>query len=124
MQVLEHVPEPAPFARRLMELGRIVLISVPYKWPKGSNKDHVNDPVDLAAVTDWFGGRPNYHLVVREPFHGAQGRAHVRDLRRGEPRAEVRRRGAQGPPAEPEARDRSASKARVHPSGGRPTECF
>jgi SAM-dependent methyltransferase len=73
MQVLEHVPEPEPFARRLLELGRIVLISVPYKWPRGANKDHVNDPVDLEAVVRWFGRKPNYHLVVREPFASLKG---------------------------------------------------
>jgi hypothetical protein len=73
MQVLEHVPEPGPFARRLLELGRIVLISVPYKWPKGSNRDHVNDPVDLEAVVRWFERKPNYHLVVHEPFAGRKG---------------------------------------------------
>lgn len=73
MQVLEHVPDPAPFARRLMELGKVVLISVPYKWPEGSNAGHVNDPVDLEKVTDWFGRSPDYHLVVREPFMGPKG---------------------------------------------------
>lgn len=73
MQVLEHVPEPEPFARRLMELGRLVLISVPYKWPKGATRSHVNDPVDLDAVVDWFGRPPNYHLVVREPFSKKKG---------------------------------------------------
>jgi SAM-dependent methyltransferase len=73
MQVLEHVPEPEPFAQRLLELGKVVLVSVPHKWPKGANKDHVNDPVDLAAVTNWFGRPPNYHLVVREPFAGRKG---------------------------------------------------
>lgn len=73
MQVLEHVPEPEPFARRLMELGRVVLISVPHRWPKGANKSHVNDPVDLEKVAGWFGRQPNYHLVVREPFSGKKG---------------------------------------------------
>jgi hypothetical protein len=73
MQVLEHVPEPEPFARRLLELGRILLISVPYKWPAGSSRQHVNDPVDLASVTRWFGREPNYNLVVREPFLGRKG---------------------------------------------------
>lgn len=72
-QVLEHVPEPAPFARKLMAMGRLVLVSVPYKWPKGLVKTHVNDPVDLAAVTAWFGRAPNYHLVVREPFKARTG---------------------------------------------------
>ena len=73
MQVLEHVPEPEPFARRLMELGKLVLVSVPYKWPKGANKGHVNDPVDLDKVVSWFGRSPNYHLMVREPFEGRKG---------------------------------------------------
>jgi len=50
-----------------------VLISVPYKWPKGSNKQHLQDPVTLEAVVDWFGRQPNYHLVVREPFVTRKG---------------------------------------------------
>lgn len=73
MQVLEHVPDPAPFARRLLELGRLVLISVPYKWPAGRTKGHVNDPVDLDSVVRWFGRKPNYHIVVSEPFQGSKG---------------------------------------------------
>jgi hypothetical protein len=73
MQVLEHVPQADAFAKRLMELGRLVLVSVPYKWPAGSNKHHVHDPVDLKKVTGWFGRDPNYHLVVREPFAARSG---------------------------------------------------
>ncbi len=73
MQVLEHVPEPEPFAHRLLELGRIVLISVPYRWPAGSNRHHVHDPVDLASVVRWFGRKPNYDLTVKEPFSGKMG---------------------------------------------------
>lgn len=68
MQVLEHVPEPEPFARRLLELGRLVLVSVPFNWPAGATKSHVNDPVDLEKLAGWFGRAPNYHLVVEEPF--------------------------------------------------------
>lgn len=74
MQVLEHVPEPEPFARRLLELGRLVLVSVPYKWPAGKTRGHVNDPVDLAKVTSWFGRAPNYHVMVTEPFSGSKAR--------------------------------------------------
>lgn len=73
MQVLEHVREPAPFAQRLLELGRLVLVSVPYKWPAGITKGHVNDPVDLAKVVRWFGRKPNYHIVVTEPFQHRKG---------------------------------------------------
>jgi SAM-dependent methyltransferase len=67
MQVLEHVAEPAPFARRLLKLGKRVLVSVPYKWPRGT-PGHVNDPVRLKDVIAWFGRDSNYHLVVTEPF--------------------------------------------------------
>jgi FkbM family methyltransferase len=73
LQVLEHVSEPEPFARRLLDLGKLVLVSVPYKWPEGTSAEHVNDPVDLEKVTAWFGRKPNYHLVVREPFSGNKG---------------------------------------------------
>ena len=68
MQVLEHIRQPEPFARRLLELGRLLVVSVPFKWPAGTVKGHVNDPVDLDLLSAWFGRRPNYHQVVREPF--------------------------------------------------------
>lgn len=73
MQVLEHVPEAGAFARRLMELGKVVVASVPYQWPENANKHHVHDPVDLKKVVRWFGREPNYHLVVREPFARKNG---------------------------------------------------
>jgi hypothetical protein len=73
LQVLEHVDEPAPFARRLLGMGRLVLVSVPHRWPRGATRSHVNDPVDLRRVERWFCRRANYHLLVREPFVGAKG---------------------------------------------------
>lgn len=73
LQVLEHVPDPAPFARRLLGLGALVLVSVPLRWPAGATRGHVNDPVDLDKLTDWFGVAANYHLAVREPFTGPKG---------------------------------------------------
>lgn len=68
LQVLEHVPEPEPFARRLLEMCRLLMVSVPWKWPAGRLKTHVNDPVDLDKLAAWFGRGPNYRIVVREPF--------------------------------------------------------
>jgi hypothetical protein len=73
LQVLEHIPDPPPFARRLLELGQVLLVSVPYMWPKGANKWHHQDPVDLKKLSGWFGRPPNYHLVVQEPFTGRMG---------------------------------------------------
>lgn len=68
LQVLEHVPDAKRFAKRLLELGSTLIISVPYKWPGGKAKDHVHDPVDEEKLFSWFGRRPNYQIVVREPF--------------------------------------------------------
>jgi len=73
LQVMEHLKAPEPFARRLLELGRLVLVSVPYKWPKGATRGHVNDPVDLQLVERWFGRPANHHLRVREPFMAKKG---------------------------------------------------
>ena len=51
----------------------MVVVSVPYRWPKGATRHHVNDPVDLRRLERWFGRRANYHLIVQEPFTGRKG---------------------------------------------------
>lgn len=54
LQVLEHLEDPKPFAKKLLELGnKVVIISVPYKWPKGFCKYHVQDPVDENKILTW-----------------------------------------------------------------------
>lgn len=70
MQVLEHVREASDFAHRLMETGRVVLISVPYKWPRKTAIGHVNDPVDEEKLRGWFGRDPNWSVLVPELFNG------------------------------------------------------
>lgn len=74
MQVLEHIDDPEPFASRLLELGKLLLISVPYKWPEGKTPGHVNDPVDGSVLKKWFHRTPNYQIVVREPFLNERAR--------------------------------------------------
>lgn len=70
LQVLEHVPEAGPFARRLMELAELVVVSVPFKWgdKPEPTPGHVHDPVDRRSLRRWFGRAPNYQIVVTEPF--------------------------------------------------------
>jgi hypothetical protein len=70
LQVLEHVTDATTFARRLLAAGRIVLISVPYRWRAGQSKHHVHDPVTLDKVRAWFGREPSFRYVVREPSNG------------------------------------------------------
>jgi hypothetical protein len=65
-QVLEHVPNPKAFARKLLALGDVVVISVPYKWAKGRVKFHIHDPVDEAKLLEWFGRTPVYSHLSEE----------------------------------------------------------
>ena len=74
LQVLEHVPKPRKFARKLLTMGNIVIISVPFKWPESAADDHVHDPVDQAKLKRWTGREPTYFHIVREPFRGRVGR--------------------------------------------------
>ena len=66
LQVLEHLPEPAVFCRKLLDTGRTVIVSVPYRWPKGLCKYHVQDPVDESKLRSWAGRSPRAVAVVRD----------------------------------------------------------
>jgi hypothetical protein len=67
LQVLEHVPDPAAFAEKLLSAGRIVVVSVPYKWPKEACSNHIHDLVDEQVMRSWFGRLPTSHYIAREP---------------------------------------------------------
>ncbi|MDG2341096.1 MAG: hypothetical protein P8L32_07875 [Paracoccaceae bacterium] len=68
LQVLEHVPDVVPFARRLLEIANTVIISVPYMWSETAVGDHIHDPIDRKKIRKWMGRKPNYGIVVQEPF--------------------------------------------------------
>lgn len=66
LQVLEHLEDPAPFARQLFEIGRDVIISVPYRWRSGACPGHVQDPVDEGKLRTWTGRDPDESLIVAD----------------------------------------------------------
>ena len=68
LQVLEHIPQVEEFTQKLFDVSRSVLITVPYKWPKGSIKGHIHDPVDEAKLRAWTRRKPDYQIIVPEPF--------------------------------------------------------
>lgn len=65
-QVVEHVPNAHPFAKKLVSLGRTLVVSVPYKWRKGKCKWHVHDPVDEEKMFGWFERPPDFQYVATE----------------------------------------------------------
>jgi len=70
LQVLEHVPDAGHFARRLQEIAKLVIVSVPYKWsniPKAT-PGHLHDPVSYKKLCTWMGREANFKIIVEEPF--------------------------------------------------------
>ena len=58
MQVLEHQENAREFAQKLLQTGRVVIVSVPYRWLAGTCSDHRHDPVDEVKLREWFGCDP------------------------------------------------------------------
>ena len=55
LQVLEHLNDPKAFCRKLLSVGKLIIISVPYKWRKGMCQYHVQDPVNEKKLEQWTG---------------------------------------------------------------------
>jgi len=86
LQVLEHLPEPDVFARKLLDTGRTIIISVPYKWPKGACKYHLQDPVDEEKLEMWTKRKPVAVSVVadrKERLVAVYQNQDVQSVRRG-----------------------------------------
>lgn len=66
LQVLEHLDDPATFARKLLVTGRTVIVSVPHEWPAGFRAGHVQDPVSQAKLIGWVGHSPIETSLVRD----------------------------------------------------------
>ena len=66
LQVLEHLDRPKEFVEKLFQIAAITIISVPYKWPKGSCKYHVQDPIDQDKIHTWAGRDPDEMHIVKD----------------------------------------------------------
>ncbi|MGH7578098.1 MAG: class I SAM-dependent methyltransferase [Longimicrobiales bacterium] len=64
LQVLEHIPDAAAFARKLFACAPVAVISVPYRWRAGHCKHHVHDPVDEIKLYEWTQRQPSDCIVV------------------------------------------------------------
>lgn len=65
-QVLEHVPDVEAFSRKLLEVSRTLIVSVPYKWKAGACKYHIHDPVTNKKMEEWFGVKPVFIYLAVE----------------------------------------------------------
>lgn len=67
-QVLEQVPDPGAFARKLLGIADRVLVSVPDRWPAARRGAKARDPIDKATLAAWFGRAPDHLVTAQEPF--------------------------------------------------------
>jgi hypothetical protein len=105
LQVLEHVPRADLFAKKLLSAGRIVVVSVPYKWRDGTMGSHVHDPVDQQKLRSWFGREPNFEYLCKEVGGGSRRLIQVYERdgvkwRNLKDRARKLKRAAKGRPVE------------------------
>jgi len=66
LQVVEHLDDPVTFARKLLETGRTLIVSVPHEWPADRRKGHVQDPVTEAKLVGWMGRPAVETKIVRD----------------------------------------------------------
>jgi len=75
-QVVEHVPDPGAFFRKLIESAKTSIISVPYNWPPcGKICNHVTDHITLDTILEWSKPHtPQHYTIVKEGAGGASSR--------------------------------------------------
>lgn len=66
LQVLQHIEHPDVFARKLLEVGRTVILCVPYQLPHGMNIGP-NAMIDERTLRMWTGRTPNATQLIVEP---------------------------------------------------------
>ena len=72
-QVLEHVPDPSEFLKKLITTStQATIISVPYQWPVCSGTcGHLHHEIDLERVLQWAAPyKPVYQRIVTETKMG------------------------------------------------------
>ena len=71
-QVLEHVPDPASFMKKLIESAKTSIISVPYNWEGcGEVCNHKTDFISMNMLTEWSAPYlPVYRGIVTEDGDG------------------------------------------------------
>lgn len=65
-QVIEHVQEAQSFTKKLQETGKILLISLPFKWNNGTCQYHCQDPVDEKKIFSWTNKKPDYVWICED----------------------------------------------------------
>lgn len=70
MQVVEHVPNPTRFMRKILKTGRMVLVTVPYRWEDEHLKFHKQHMIAIEDVRKWAGKHELHFHVSQDTGKG------------------------------------------------------
>lgn len=66
-QTIEHVENPEKFVRKLLSLGRGLIVSTTYEVPHGMIDGHIQDPIDFEKFQGWFPCELDAWFVCHHP---------------------------------------------------------
>ena len=76
-QVVEHVPDPAAFTKKLIDSAKISIISVPYLW---EDEELVPDHRSHLITTKMFAGWSEPHLPIYRGIVTEEGKRFTKRL--------------------------------------------
>ena len=66
LQVVEHIEDAKAFVQKILNSGKVCILSVPYKWEKDSCKYHVQDPIDENKIYGWTNTKSVFSFLVKD----------------------------------------------------------
>ena len=73
-EVVEHIARPREFVQKLLNTGRIIVLSVPYRWGScdhGKSKcHHLQNHITRSRIASWADRLPHAYDIVEEPQSG------------------------------------------------------
>ena len=71
-EVVEHVERPREFVRKLLATGKVVVLSVPYRWDACDNTrcHHKTNQITRDKIAAWAGRQPLAFDIVEEADSG------------------------------------------------------
>lgn len=84
-QVVEHVPDPSAFIKKLIRTAKTSIISVPYDWPVcGGKCGHLTHEITYEKLLEWTTPqKPIYSSIIHE-HRGSTGRRILLVFQQGE----------------------------------------
>ena len=69
-QTIEHLDDPSGFVKKLLSIGRGLIISTTFETEAGLIAGHIQDPIDLEKFLGWFPCQFDSYVICEHPTAG------------------------------------------------------